>query len=191
MGMWKNGGCCWGCKWGFKVIYKILHLVFSDWNDIIIWFTTILSLKLYEIPKSHLTANSSSSISGIRTVITYQIKLVFAAKSLDFFPQKTHQLGPFQNAQWPRLALHPFDEPPVVPPGDEAWKRLGHPEVFHVPKKPGGGVSVSCNHWWWWWIMRIFSGVYIRCIYITPTKVFSKFGQKLPCDLFITTGLVP
>ena len=29
------------------------------------------------------------------------------------------------NSKAAELALHPFDEPPVVPPGDEAWKRLG------------------------------------------------------------------
>ena len=79
--------------------------------------------------------------------------------------------------------MHPFDEPPVVPPGDEAWKRLGHPEVFHVPKKPGGGSRATIGD---------DDGSWESKVYIHNThQSFIKIWPKLQCDLFITTGLVP
>ena len=90
------------------------------------------------------------------------------------FSKKRINLG-LSKTPPPRLALHPFDEPPVVPPGDEAWKRLGHPEVFHVPKIPEGGSLLQPL------LMMMDHENFFRCIYITPTKVIkqSKFGQKL------------
>lgn len=175
---------CWlgMCKWGFKVIYNILHLVFSDSNDIIIWFTTILSLKVYD--DSQIPSHSNQFFFNLWNPDKFNLsdKICFRRKISGFFPQKRINLGLFKT---PVTEVSLASLWWTTSRATRWWglEAFGAPRGFPRPQKTWGGLVQP--------LVMMMDHENLRCIYITPTKVLSKFGQKLQCDLFITTGLVP
>lgn len=178
---------CWlgMCKWGFKVIYNILHLVFSDSNDIIIWFTTILSLKVYD--DSQIPSHSNQFFFNLWNPDKFNLsdKICFRRKISGFFPQKRINLGLFKT---PVTEVSLASLWWTTSRATRWWglEAFGAPRGFPRPQKTWGGSRATIGDDDGSWESK----VYIHNTHQSFIKIWSKITMWFvhhhgPCPLVL------